>query len=394
MDWKNLLTRSGHNLDDFLDGLERRLERRTGFMEGAQVLPYRTFGNASEFYIKGRALRKRGGRQIKATDTVWLNMLESYRRFHSVEIPHAEVKVEFGRSAQEIISDEEGYFECALPVENVAGGDPWKEVKITLLRPETGPGAINAVSGHVLVPPAQAQFGIISDIDDTVLVTEARQVFRMFASTFLKNAHTRLPFGGVAAFYRALQRGPENAQLNDYNPIFYVSSGPWNLYDLLRDFFEANQIPVGPICLQDFGFDRTKFVKSSHQVHKVSAIKKILEMYPHLPFVLLGDSGQKDPEIYLKILQELPTRIKAIYIRDVADAKRTSEVNKLFDQTEKHGGELLLVKNSFEAAKHACERGWISHEALNEVRHELNLPEDAAIQELAQETAEKIQEQS
>ena len=118
----------------------------------------------------------------------------------------------------------------------------------------------------------------------------------------------------MAAFYQALQLGDTGKV---FNPIFYVSSSPWNLYDLLTDFMDVHAIPTGPLFLQDFGLDRDKFISADHDEHKITHIERLLDLYPKLPFILIGDSGQADPEIYSTILEKYPTRILAIYIRDI-----------------------------------------------------------------------------
>jgi phosphatidate phosphatase APP1 len=122
----------------------------------------------------------------------------------------------------------------------------------------TGQTDVSA-DGHILVPPAASQFGVISDVDDTILVSGVTNLLRMARLAFLNNARTRLPFAGVAAFYRALQSGPESTL---FNPVFYVSSSPWNLYDLLVDFCAVQGIPKGPFMLRDVGVDEDKFLSA------------------------------------------------------------------------------------------------------------------------------------
>ena len=144
---------------------------------------------------------------------------------------------------------------------------------------------------HVLVPSPDAAFGVISDIDDTIVHTNATSLLGM-ARSIIRNAASRLPFEGVADLYRALHV--------ERNPIFYVSSSPWNLYELLHDFMEINGIPHGPMFLQDWGIDESTLILASHTEHKLAQIQTLVDYYPELKFVLIGDSGQHDPEIYLQ----------------------------------------------------------------------------------------------
>lgn len=220
-------------------------------------------------------------------------------------------------------------------------------------------------NGHVLVSPPFSQFGIISDIDDTVLQTDATSLLQSAKLTFLGNAYTRLPFAGVAAFYRALQSGPITTL---FNPIYFVSSSPWNLYDLLIDFFRIQGIPKGPILLRDLGLTKTQFIKSSHLDHKLGMIRKVLDVNPQLPFVLIGDSGQHDPEIYSQVVRENPGRILAIYIRDVSEDRRDESVRELIQTTSAFNVPMLLVPDTLAAAEHAAALGLIDPDTIPEIR--------------------------
>jgi phosphatidate phosphatase APP1 len=169
----------------------------------------------------------------------------------------------------------------------------------------------------------------------------------------------------VASFYRALQRGPAG---DETNPLFYVSSGPWNLYELLVEFFALQRVPIGPIMLRDWGIGSAESLPTHHVTHKRAAIRRVLETYPSLPFVLVGDSGQDDPEIYASVIREHPGRIHAAYIRDVGgnDARRAS-VRTLAAELARDGATLLLAEDTLTAARHAAGRGWIDAGALGEV---------------------------
>ena len=210
--------------------------------------------------------------------------------------------------------------------------------------------------GHVLVPPPQSEFGIISDIDDTIVRTGATNPLTMVRMVVLSNPHTRLPFEGVGAFYDALRKGPDG---EGYNPLFYVSSSPWNLYDMLIDFMNINGIPLGPIFLRDLGLEPDHLISNGHHEHKMKQIRTILEAHPDLPFVLIGDSGQEDPEIYREVVQAYPGRIKAIYIRDVTLEERATAIRLLVKELEASKVELVLAADTVAAATHAIEHGLI-----------------------------------
>jgi phosphatidate phosphatase APP1 len=366
-EWLKQLTRFGSSTEDRFDALKLRLRKRAGLLKEIQLLPYQGFGNEQFIYLKGRVLKTRptpGPDQQQ----LWHNVLATYRRLHSVEIPDVEVRVSVGLESISVKTDAEGYFECHIKNPFPTGTEPWRNLEFRIIT--SGGKEATATKGKALIPPVAARFGVISDIDDTILVTNAPSLLRAARHTFLQNARGRVAFPGVAALYRAFQRGTGPGE---FNPIFYVSSGPWNLYDLLVEFMDLKEIPAGPILLQDYGLDNTKMFSASHFDHKLSQIKKLLETYPRLPFILIGDSGQRDPEIYRNVLEEVPNRIKAVYIRNVSSAVRADEVRTLAQETKMHGGELLLVANSAEAAKDALDHNYITKAAFEAVLKECEL---------------------
>jgi len=177
------------------------------------------------------------------------------------------------------------------------------------------------------------------------------------------NAHTRLPFEGVAAFYRTLQTGLDDGPLN---PIFYVSSSPWNIYDMLQDFLNVHGVPPGPLFLKDW----SPTVLGKHRDYKLGVIRRLLDTYEELPFVLIGDSGEEDPEIYLLTVREHPGRIRAVYIRDVTPGERDVEVRAIAAEVRRLGTEMVAVPDTIAAAEHAASIGLIAPEAIAAVRSE------------------------
>jgi phosphatidate phosphatase APP1 len=260
-----------------------------------------------------------------------------------------------------VVTDREGFFEAwieppgPLPAEGYL-----RDATFELIAPHAAKQERTRFEGHVVVPSDEATLGVISDVDDTVLVTEATSTLSLLRKILFGNARTRLPFRGVAGFYHALHRG--------VNPVFYVSSSPWNLYDLLVDFLDLNDIPTGPLMLRDWGVSATELLPTKHADHKHEAIEAILATYPDLPFLLIGDSGQEDPEIYREAVARHPGQIRGIYIRDVTgEAKRRTAIQELAAEMETHDVPLVLVADTLEAARHAAERGWIEASAVDEV---------------------------
>jgi phosphatidate phosphatase APP1 len=283
------------------------------------------------------------------------------RRFASGEVAGARVRGSFGGIQVEAVADEEGFFDASVELpEPLAGSTKWHPVELELLHPESPDGKAVHSTGRVLVPN-EVRFGVISDIDDTVVRSSATNVLKMAWIVVLNNAHTRLSFEGVPDFYEALQRGADGRA---YNPIFYVSSSPWNIYDVLEDFLDVHGVPAGPLFLKDW----SPTVLGKHRTHKLGIIRMLLRTYPELPFVLIGDSGEEDPEIYYQVVREHPGRIRAIYIRDVTTAERDAEVRTIVEESRGLGVEMILARDTAVAAEHAAANGLISPDAMPRIR--------------------------
>jgi phosphatidate phosphatase APP1 len=299
-------------------------------------------------------------------DSPWRNVLNTLRRFESDEVPGARVRARFAGATQELVTDAEGYFDTWItPREALHADHLWHEAAFELLAPRYEGVPSPTAIGRALVPPVTAKLGIISDLDDTVVQTGATDPRALVRSVFLANARTRLPFPGVAELYRALQSG---AAGGENNPLFYVSSSPWNLYDVLSEFLALREIPEGPILLRDWGLSERELLPTSHGSHKLDAIRGIMDLYPTLPFLLIGDSGQEDPEIYREIVSHYPSRVVAIYIRNVTPGpERAARIGALAREVSEARSELLLAADSTEVATHALDRGWLDSAALERV---------------------------
>ena len=314
------------------------------------ILPYLGYGTPQKLTVRGRVLEDEGFRPAADADGRWRNLIQFYKRLESDEVPGARLRA--GKT--QAVTDREGYFRLELKGWFRAG---WNEVDLELLHP-----AAAQATARVLVPSKEATFGVISDIDDTVVTSNVTSKVRLIMTVALTNARTRKPFKGVAAFYRALHAG--------VNPVFYVSKSPWNLYAPIIEYLAVQGLPEGPLMLRDFGFRAGK-------EHKRKAIEEILRTYPKLPFVLSGDSGEQDPQIYADIMRRFPKRIRAIYIRSV-NLRRVEEIQKLAIEVAKTGCQLILAEDAETAAVHAAAEGLIQASDLRGVRSERESDEKSA----------------
>jgi phosphatidate phosphatase APP1 len=342
--------------------VRRKLAR--GRLDEFELVTHRGYGTTRCLRLQARVVERLGVTPGTVTDPWWRNVQAAYRRFVSLEIPGALVHATFDGRTVEARSDIEGYVQIELdnPRPDAHG---WLQVELEVLgRLPAGQRECRSTAS-VLVPDPRAEFGVISDIDDTVLHTGLTERAGMLRTTLLHNAATRLPYAGVGAFYRALQEGDGAVT----RPIFYVSGSPWNLYDMIESFFAIQGIPPGPLFLKDWGIDEHKFIREDTKRYKLARIEMLLTLYPALDFVLIGDSGQEDPEIYAEAVRRWPQRIRAVYIRDVTvDAQRDSAVRDLLRTLAERDIPAVLSESTLAAASDAVLRDLISATRLDEIR--------------------------
>jgi phosphatidate phosphatase APP1 len=345
-------------LDKSVRGAARAV--RSAFDDGPfEILAYRGYGNSHAAYVHGRAQEHRGVGPSGDADSTLKNLLNTYRRADSHPLPFAQLVVAYADVTSAMKADDEGFFNgrIDLPTPLTTRAE-WNEYRIDLIEPARLGVDRAKATGEILVPAASARFGVISDIDDTVIQSRVSNFLQAARTVMLGNARTRLPFPGVAEFYRALRNGVTG---DERNPIFYVSSSPWNLYDVIGEFMDLQKIPRGPILLRDWDIGFGTLSSTRHFDHKGAAIRDIMRTYPELPFIFVGDTSQHDPEIYRRIVSEFPGRVQAIYIRDVTrDARRSSSIRQLAEELHAEHAALVLCNDTRAASTHAAEQGWIN----------------------------------
>ena len=345
--------------------LAMRVKHRLGWMDEPVIVTYPSRGNHDWLRVKGRVMEREALAKPDPDSGVLSNVLNTVRRLESDELAGASVRATFRDVSVEDVTDSEGYFSLRLDLEERVDGG-WHEVRVEAVEPLAG--AELEATAKVLVPRSDAEFAVVSDLDDTVIHTRATDTWGQVRMVFGHNSRTRPPFPGVSAFYRALQAGPDG---RGANPFFYVSLSGWNLYDLFEDFIEAHELPLGPFFMTDLRILEGRSEALGHAAPKLERCSILLENYPQLPFVLIGDSGQHDPENYREVADRHPGRIKAIYIRDVTPDERDREVQALADELAERGVPMFFSEDTAAAAEHAAELGLIAPEAVDEVREEV-----------------------
>lgn len=198
-------------------------------------------------------------------------------------------------------SDPEGYLWIEVPRGEMGPG--WHEVAVEIAgRPGTRTGF------PVLVPAEDARLGVITDIDDTMMETGAYSLLRNLWTTFTGSALTRKVFPDSVVLIDHLSR-------HGRNPVYYVSSSPWNLHAFLDKVFSRAGLVAGPMFLRDLGFRAGEAGGTGHMGHKSAAIDRVMAANPGLPFVLIGDTGQADAHVYLEACRRHGGRVSAVVLR-------------------------------------------------------------------------------
>ncbi len=342
--------------------LRRKL--KIGNKSPVAVFTYRGYGRKDYVFLQGRVLRKRRfPANPSDSDSDWRDLINNFKRLFTVEIRQAVLQTRIGTNPFRLTTDLEGYFRLDAPLDAPwkSAGSGWNSIDLNLISVPWRKMELE-VQASVLIPD-KADFGIISDIDDTIIRTEVTSLLRlkMFYLTLLKNARKRKAINEVGAFYQALKKGRDG---QSDNPVFYVSKSPWNLYDLLEEFLKINNLPLGPMMLRDYGLPYKKRPKD-YKGHKHENIERILQTYPEMTFILIGDSGEKDIDLFLDIARSFPHQISAIYIRDVNCNKRAKRIRKIID--ENPDIDISFVKNYRYAAQHAANKGLLSFDYFNKI---------------------------
>ncbi len=364
-----MATRTGRAARKALRVLTRPVRRAQGHggrgPGGLVVEPYRGYGSEDEIFLIGRVFRQSPGIPGEDPESWRAQWRDVRRRIARRSVAGAAIHVRFGGAETRVVTDGDGYFRIHLHPQAVPErADPWHEVDLRL---DSDPPV--EAKGAVYIPPRAHGCVVISDIDDTVMRTGVANKLKMLWRLFVEDAESRVAFPGVTALYRALHGGPTGDQAN---PMLYVSRAPWGLYEMLTEFFQRHGIPAGPVLfLREWGLSWTHPLPRRATDHKRSLIAHMLTLYRTQPFVLIGDSGQHDPEVYAGIVEAHPGRIRAVYIRNVSrDRGRIAEIARLAGAVAAAGSSLVLAADSIAIATHAAEIGLIEPGAVAAVADE------------------------
>jgi phosphatidate phosphatase APP1 len=338
-----------------LFGLERLLARLLVRLGGpVSVHPFTGFGTDGWIQVGGRVLvgppaRSRSSRtSVVARSGRWAVVRANLLPFLTVEVPGAQVRLSFGGRHELVRADGDGYVHGLM-----------REVLLTpgrhtvTLTPVDPAGPASRATVHV--PEQGAGLAVVSDIDDTIVDSGvAHGLVAILTTMLLREQATRVPLAGAPELYQALWAPGR--------PFFYLSTSPWNLAGFLQGFLARHRFPDGPLILTDWGPGAGGLLRVSSRAHKGAALRRLAQQLPQTRFVLIGDTGQQDPEIYADFGREHPGRVAAVYVRragspgPVAD-RRAEQATRLLAEL---GVPYLVTDDSSAMLAHARKHGLLS----------------------------------
>ncbi|GAB2468344.1 App1 family protein [Xylanimonas ulmi] len=272
-----------------------------------RVEPYTGFGTPRRVRVLARVLlspRRLGHGAPRPVQ-------RGFRTFLTLPAPGRRVIVTVGDTVVEAVSDRAGYIDVEVDLPTGAPLEPgWQRATLRT----TDPYGVEVHAGLVVVGD-DARLGVISDIDDTAMVTAVPTLFVAAWNMLWVRAAARRAVRGMAELYASV------AQAHPDAPFVYLSAGAWNTARTLRRFLARHGYPPGPLLLTDFGPTQTGWFRSGRQ-HKTTSLERLFATFPQVRWLLVGDDGQQDPEIYAQAAREHPDTVLAIGIRTMSRTER------------------------------------------------------------------------
>lgn len=317
------------------------------------IIPFDGYSNEQKIFAQARVLEDEGIDEYLETSYA-KHLVHSFKRFETDEKPNVDVKVNWQNGSKTYVTDKEGYiyvdFEHGLDLNH----DSTLWIPLTYCLQEEG-RTVYSITHPVMKPSPKSEYGVISDLDETILDTglDSFLKWKVVVNTFLKASHERTAVEGAQKLCNLLHRGSSG---HNENPFFYLSNSPWNLYNYLQAFLHKNHFPKGTLLLRDIGLENKK-KPSFMEENKFVKIKHIVETYPKLSFILVGDAQDIDPEIYLEIATRFPDRVRCVYIRTVENKKKLKKIKALIERTVHV--RIVLAESTDEIIDHARTNGYI-----------------------------------
>jgi len=312
---------------------------------------YRGYANEQELIVMGHVFKRTYNYDFQKKN--FKNARSIINQFRIKTIQNFDIYLKFGEKEIHTKTLDDGYFKFCIPLEKEFHFG-WMEYQVSIkYKSEI------IVSRGSFIRPHEGNLGIISDIDDTFLISHTKNIFKKIYILLFKNVNDRKVFKDVVAHYQALSSAGRNNK-DEQNAFFYISSSEWNLYRFIVKFTKIHKLPRAVILLKDIKRGITDFFMSGRgdHNHKFDKIKHVLEFYPNLKYVLLGDDSQHDPFLYEQICKIFPVTVIAVYIRQTGKSQK-SEVKKIMKNLEALDVLACYFKESSEAIMHSKSIGII-----------------------------------
>jgi phosphatidate phosphatase APP1 len=259
------------------------------------------YGGADWVRVLGRVLIVP---PVKPLGTGEYARVRGWRSFASVPVGFAQVTITIAGVRHDVVADRGGVIDTRLPAQLEPG---WQTVEMSV---EGG----DAVETRVFVVAPDVRFGVVSDIDDTVMVTALPRPLIAAWNSFVVNEHARQPVAGMAVLLERIARE------NPGSPVVYLSTGAWNVAPTLIRFLSRHLYPSGSILLTDWGPTHDRWFRSGKD-HKLSNLRRLAGEFPEIKWLLVGDDGQHDDEIYTRFTSENPDNVACVAIRRLSPAE-------------------------------------------------------------------------
>ena len=308
---------------------------------------YRGYANEQELIVMGHVFKPTTIQEYNFQKKNLKNATSVIKMFQIKTQANADVYLKHNNAKIHTKTLIDGYFKFCVPLDqNTNYG--WIDYEVSIVYKNE-----SITTRDSYIRPHKGNLGIISDIDDTFLVSHTLNPLKKLYVLLFKNVNKRKIYEDVVTHYQALSTaGRENKE--EFNAFFYVSSSEWNLYRFITKFTEIHQLPKAVLLLKDIKTSLTDFFltgRGNHN-HKFDKIKHILEFYPNLEYVLLGDDSQHDAFLYEAICKIFPVTVKAVYIRQTGDSKK-EKVTAILKNLETLKVSVCYFQNSSEAIAHS-----------------------------------------
>ncbi len=321
----------------------------------ADLKVYRGYANEREIIISGHLFKKKSPDKFALDQRKLKHAYAVYRMFTIKTIANAEIQLQFKNITVSTKTLNDGYFRFSIPFDlELTSG--WHKYTVS-----TEIDGKQVKEEGEFIKPYPGEYGFISDIDDTFLISHSDNPLKKLYVLMSRNVERRKFFEGVVKHYQLLSQAGRKTE-GENNAFFYVSSSEWNLYNLIDRFTSLHQFPKAVFKLKAIksGLKDLLFTGGGSHDHKFQKIKHLLEFYPELQFVLLGDDSQKDPEIYERIVKMFPENVLAVYIRETRKSSK-DEVQKIMKNISSLNVETCYFKSSSVAIEHSRKIGLINN---------------------------------